>query len=135
MTQEEHAGWNRRRWAARSDFPAIAKLLAVASACRRDHVPNYISHIGMLNRSTGKSRNFIGIKGSAQASFSIEIKIDQDVAARAQLEARWVVDPYDRNIGYRVHLPETLSADDLRMLEPFIQRSYRDWTKRHPERT
>lgn len=128
---EQHNGANRARWANRSDFPAIIKLLRIAAVCDEACVPNYlVQHIGMCDRNSGKAVNFVAIKGSNSASFSLELKLEPDELRRQSLISYrgWEVAPWHSTEGYRVHLPEVLLNEDIQFLKPYIEAAQREFT-------
>lgn len=122
------------KWSKRPDFPAIQKLLSVALGQQRGLQANYLpGYIGIQNGpppSRRRSWNFIAIKGSSTASFSLELKIPENEEHRKKLMSRanWFVDPFNQVGGYRVHLPEDLSDDDFQFLNPYVNAAFVEWT-------
>jgi hypothetical protein len=131
-----YAGAYRPRWADRGYYPALARFLPLVAECDAKCVPNFLAHhIGVWHTDLRRSRNFVGFKGSRQCAFSIEIKIDPDERESTELRSRgWHVEPWSNVSGYRVHLPNDLSSEDITYLQDLIRRAYQEWPRRNPIR-
>jgi hypothetical protein len=126
----------RHRWQRRAYYSAIEQFQPVISQCDPDCVLNHLSdHIGIWHARLGGDYNFVGFKGSRSREFSIEIKIDPDVAEMAALKARgWTVQPWNTVSGYRVHLPLHLTRAEFEQLAGLVRRAYPDWSRRRRDR-